>query len=49
MTTPLATADLLRPVLNDLAGLFASIDEDDLTTATPCSELDVAALRGHVC
>lgn len=42
------TADLLRPVLADLAAVVAGITETQLHRPTPCTELDVEALRNHV-
>ncbi|PXW35935.1 UNVERIFIED_CONTAM: uncharacterized protein (TIGR03086 family) [Williamsia faeni] len=45
MTT--TTVDLLKPVLADLAVVVADTDGHE-TAPTPCTELDVAALRNHV-
>jgi uncharacterized protein (TIGR03086 family) len=42
------TADLLSAVLADLAPVMSGISEQQLTSPTPCTELDVAQLRDHV-
>ncbi len=42
------TADLLRPVLADLARVVGAITEDQLHDPTPCTEFDVEQLRNHV-
>lgn len=42
------TADLLRPVLADLAGVVGAITEGQLHDPTPCTEFDVEQLRDHV-
>lgn len=42
------TADLLGPVLADLATVVSGITEAQLPDRTPCSELDVEQLRNHV-
>jgi uncharacterized protein (TIGR03086 family) len=44
----LRTADLLHPVLLDLAGVVDGIGEDQLSAPTPCTEFDVRTLRNHV-
>lgn len=45
MTT---TAEQLDAVLRSLATVLAAIDDDQVNDPTPCTEFDVAALRGHV-
>lgn len=42
------TQDLLKPVLADLAEVVDDIGPDRLGAPTPCTEMDVAALRDHV-
>lgn len=42
------TADLLRPVLADLARGVGAITEEQLHDPTPCTEFDVEQLRNHV-
>ncbi len=42
------TADLLRPVLADLARVVGAITEEQLHDPTPCTEFDVEQLRNHV-
>ena len=42
------TADLLSAVLADLAPVMSGISPQQLTSPTPCTELDVAQLRDHV-
>lgn len=42
------TADLLQPVLADLALVVGTIDEKHLHDSTPCTEYDVEQLRDHV-
>lgn len=44
----LQTADLLRPVLADLATVMDGISPDRLADPTPCTDYDVARLRNHV-
>ena len=39
---------LLHGVLDELADVVERIDDDQLSAPTPCTELDVAALREHV-
>ncbi|PZS20159.1 MAG: TIGR03086 family protein [Acidimicrobiales bacterium] len=42
------TADLLQPVLADLAEVVASVTDEQLHDPTPCTEFDVEQLRDHV-
>lgn len=42
------TQDQLTPVLQDLADVIDGIRDEQLQAPTPCTELDVAALRDHV-
>lgn len=42
------TQDLLKPVLADLAEVVDDIRSDQLGAPTPCTEMDVTALRDHV-
>jgi len=42
------TADLLQPVLADLALVVGAIDERQLHDPTPCTAYDVEQLRDHV-
>lgn len=42
------TADLLQPVLDDLAALVGAVREDQLPDPTPCTGYDVRQLRDHV-
>lgn len=42
------TADLLQPVLDDLAGVVAAVRDEQLAGPTPCSDYDVRQLRDHV-
>jgi len=42
------TADLLRPVLADLALVVGAIDDKQLHDSTPCPDYDVEQLRDHV-
>jgi uncharacterized protein (TIGR03086 family) len=42
------TADLLAPVLADLADVVGAIGTDQLDRPTPCTEYDVHRLRDHV-
>lgn len=44
----LPTADLLRPVLADLATVVDGLPPDRLADPTPCPDFDVARLRNHV-
>jgi uncharacterized protein (TIGR03086 family) len=48
MTTTDRTAVLLHDVLDHLADVVANIPDNRLHDPTPCSEMDVAALRSHV-
>ena len=45
---PRRTADLLEPVLADLADVVRRTRPDDLRRPTPCIRLDVEALRNHI-
>ncbi len=42
------TADLLAEVLTDLAPVVGGVTDDQLHDPTPCTEYNVAQLRGHV-
>ncbi len=42
------TQNLLKPVLADLAEVVDDISPDQLGSPTPCTEMDVAALRDHI-
>ena len=44
----LQTADLLHPVLLDLATVVDAITPAELDAPTPCTEFDVRTLRNHV-
>jgi uncharacterized protein (TIGR03086 family) len=48
MTTTDRTAILLHEVLDELATVVGGIRDDQLHGPTPCSEMDVEALRDHV-
>jgi uncharacterized protein (TIGR03086 family) len=45
---PHRTADLLEPVLADLSDVVSRVGADDLQRPTPCTRMDVEALRDHV-
>jgi uncharacterized protein (TIGR03086 family) len=42
------TADLLRPVLDDLATVVGGVTQEQVHDPTPCTAYDVAQLRQHV-
>lgn len=48
MTTASENADLLSPVLADLAVVVEGIGDAQHSDPTPCTEYDVGALRAHV-
>ncbi|MGI8868307.1 MAG: TIGR03086 family metal-binding protein [Mycobacteriales bacterium] len=47
-TSPITTADQLKPVLSRLADVVDGVSEQRLDAQTPCHDWDVAALRDHV-
>jgi uncharacterized protein (TIGR03086 family) len=47
-SSPDRTADLLRPVLDDLATVVGGVRQDQVHDPTPCTAYDVAQLRQHV-
>lgn len=48
MTDAMTTLDRLRPVLAELETVMAGIPAEAADHPTPCTEMDVAALRAHV-
>jgi len=47
-SSPDRTADLLRPVLDDLATVVGGVSQEQAHGPTPCTAYDVAQLRQHV-
>jgi uncharacterized protein (TIGR03086 family) len=47
-SSPDRTADLLRPVLDDLATVVGGVRQEQAHHPTPCTAYDVARLRQHV-
>ena len=47
-TSTQSVEQLLQQVLSDLAELVAGIGPEQLDRPTPCTDFDVAALRGHL-
>ena len=47
-SSPDRTADLLRPVLDDLATVVGGVSQEQVHDLTPCTAYDVAQLRQHV-